>query len=116
MFSLQITTTPVFIMDETGNISTAREGSLVYDNQSSFNFIEKDGLYAYSEFFEEGWSEKYYNDEDTHDPYDGLKLTMHSDEWCTTLSELIETIPSHPYYQILDLIEEYEVDKGIAPL
>ena len=142
MFAISFTTTPVFIMDKEGNISNAREGSLTYDRsedgsglenihyQSLFgnalNFIEKDGFYAYSEFFSEGdWPDKYYydhhdeetglpiidpNNEDAHLPgmYDGIRLIMVSGGWCEKLSDLIQTIPDHPFYEMIDVLEEAE--------
>ena len=101
-------------MDE-GNISDAREGALVYDDNSDdelkpssyeehigkvFNFIEREGLYAYSEFFVEGeWSSGYS---------EGIDLEMVSGGWCNSLPDLIQTLPYHPFHNMLDLIEEEE--------
>jgi hypothetical protein len=142
MFGISFTTTPVFIMDKEGNISNAREGSLVYQPEESedgnyirsgseifgnvLNFIERDGFYAYSEFFSEGdWPDKYFydehdeetglpiidpNNEDAHLPgmYNGIRLIMVSGGWCEKLSDLIQTIPDHPFYEMIDVLEEAE--------
>jgi hypothetical protein len=108
MFSFRITTTPVFVMHNEDDISIAREGCIVYEDHF-LNFIEKDGFYAYSEFFSEGdWPNKYYKDEEKDDELHGLKLKMVSGGWCRNFSDLIQTIPHHSFYEILDLLEEYE--------
>ena len=145
MFTIRMTTAPVFIMDmDNEDISNAREGVLMFEpfDQPTFpeenndpahtppqrlNFIEKDGFYAYSEFFSEGnWPDKYfYNliDEETGnpiiDPEDenshlpemysgGLKLNMVSGGWCRTLSDLVQSIPHHEFNEILDVLEQSE--------
>jgi hypothetical protein len=130
MFSLRFATTPVFVMYSNGDISSAREGYLLYTDEdgerSSLNFIEKEGFYAYSEFFLEGdWPDKYYynsydeetglpiidpKDEESHLPemYIGLKLKMLSGGWCENISSLLQTIPHHHFYEIFDLIEHSE--------
>lgn len=139
MLSLKFTTNPVFVMNSDDNISCAREGYVTYvrdtyedgkeGEEGEFivlNFIEKDGCYAYSEFFSEGnWPDKYYNDlfdeetglpiidpnnENSHLPgmYDGIKLIMISGGWCEKLSDLIQTIPDHPFYEKLDAVEQAE--------
>jgi len=131
MFSIHMSNTPVFIMDNAGdisnisNISNAREGSLVYDH-IVLNFIEKDGFYAYSEFFSDGdWPNKYYyksqdtenglpiidpEDEDGHLPamYSGIKLIMVRGGWHRTFSELAQIIPDHKFYEIIDVLERGE--------
>lgn len=127
-----MTTCPVFIMDMANeDISNAREGVLMFQpfdqhGHAGLNFIEKDGFYAYSEFFLEGdWPDKYFYkliDEETGDPiidpedenshlpemYSGLKLIMVSGGWCRTLSDLIQSIPHHEYNEILDVLEQSE--------
>jgi len=137
MFAISFTNTPVFIMDKEGNISNAREGAMIYDQSedasgleivlgNALSFIEKDGFYAYSEFFSEGdWPDKYFydnldeetglpiidpNNEDAHLPgmYSGIKLIMVSGGWCEKLSDLIQTIPDHPFYEMIEVLEQAE--------
>jgi hypothetical protein len=142
MLFFTITTNPVFVMNSDDDISCVREGYINYrcddngdngdDNDNDeekeivLNFIEKDGFYAYSEFFSEGdWPDKYYknglpnpNNNEAHLPamYSGIKLKMISGGWCEKLSDLIQTIPDHPFYKKIDIIEQFESDGHIDML
>ena len=117
-------------MDDKENISKAREGALVYSGKYTgageyplnLDFIEKEGLYAYAEFFLVGrWPDKYYyqsyyqseeqeDEEHPHLPamYRGIRLKMVSGGWCKSLSDLVQTIHHHPFYPKLDTLEEQE--------
>jgi hypothetical protein len=92
MFSVSICTTPIFIMDDTGEISGAKDCILKY-NGYNFHFIEKNGLYAYADFFEEGvWPEPDDEDEEKALYDHGIQLTMSTGGWNEKLSDLIQTI------------------------
>ena len=109
MFTVSMTSNNVFIMKEEEDIEQGFECALEYndsnDNSVAVNFIEKDGLYAYSEFFSEGdWSDKYYLDGDGEDDeeqmkvkrenaekYDGLKLKWVRGGWMS-MTDLISAI------------------------
>lgn len=130
-------------MNSDDDISCVREGYINYrcddndndnDEEKEFvlNFIEKDGFYAYSEFFSEGdWPDKYYNLDENFDEnglpinpneahlpamYSGIKLKMIRGGWCEKLSDLIQTIPDHPFYKKIDIIEQFESDGHIDML
>jgi hypothetical protein len=133
MFTLRFTTTPVYIIDniDEDSISSAREGCLIYNDGNSIfslNFIERDGVYAYTEFFEEGvWPDKYYNDEDSDeednddseenyelklsDMYQGIRLKMVEGEWYRNFSDLIKAIPDHKMMKMIDLVDKVDTDK-----
>jgi hypothetical protein len=60
MFSLRIKT-PIFIVSDNDQISEAIDCSLIY-NGRLFHFIEQNGLYAYSDFFEDKLFEEFPED------------------------------------------------------
>ena len=92
-------------MDDEENISNVREGTLIH-NYQNFEFVQKDGLYAYNEFFVEG---KWPDNLSASAMYRrSIKLKMVKGEWCESLSDLIRTLPWHPFYAMLDLIGEQE--------
>ena len=82
-----MSSTPVFIMDEDKTIFGANECSITY-NGKSLNFIERGGLYAYSEFFREGWDD----DQDDYEGLEGLRLKMKRGGWNASLSDLVQSI------------------------
>ena len=93
MFSVSFNSTPVFIMDNNGDISQAIDGQLIY-NGRSMRFLEQDGRYSYLEFFEEGlWPDEYYEDEEISSSYQGsMQLMMATGGWCDNISDLIQSI------------------------
>jgi hypothetical protein len=98
MFSVKIQTTPIFIMDDIGNVSQGIDVTLIY-NGCRLQFIEKDGFYAYNNFFKEGiWPDEYYNDSDNYNielssPYQGgIWLKMINGGWSENLTNLIQTL------------------------
>ena len=83
----------VFIMKDDGEIIKANECSLKYKG-GVINFVEKDGLCAYSEFFIEGtWSDEYYDDGEKADQYNGIRLKMLRGGWYSMI-ELIKVLNS----------------------
>lgn len=93
MFSLYLTCNKVFIMDEYGNVKEGSEGCLRY-NDRFLNFVEYEGLYAYSEFFREGdWPDEYYDDGEKVEQYHGIRLKMICGNWYT-MKNLIKVIGS----------------------
>jgi hypothetical protein len=95
----------VYIMDENGHIYRATNGLLTHRG-IHFHFIEKDGEYAYSEFFKEGiWPDIYYDDPDLIDLYyRHEKLKMVSGGWCKSISDLIQSIS----YRLHDSLHEID--------
>ena len=113
LFSITLDRDSVFIMDENENITKAISGCLHYKGKY-LNFIEKDGLYAYSEFFMEGeWPQKYFDDEYMYNElYDGIWLKMISGGWDASFSDLIQAI-RHP---IGDISEEDESEMIVVTM
>lgn len=92
MNTVYLTNEKVFIMKDDGEIIKANECSLDYKG-GAINFIERDGLYGYSEFFSEGdWPEEYYVGEKA-DEYDGLRLKMVQGGWYS-MNDLIKILNS----------------------
>jgi hypothetical protein len=93
MFSVKVTTTPVYIMDDNGDISKGIDCTLIY-NGHRIQFVEKNGLYAYAGFFENGnWPDEYYEDDGIGTPYfNGNWVKMISGGWNEKLSNLVQTI------------------------
>lgn len=94
MFSVSICTTGLFIMDDNGEISCANDCILKY-NGHDLHFIEKNGLYAYADFFEEGTWPTPDNEEKSKvlSLYEGdIQLKMSTGGWNKNLSDLIQTI------------------------
>jgi hypothetical protein len=97
--SIFIRTIPIFIMKDDGKdnkdnveIFQAIEANIMCNNKY-FDFIEKDGKYAYSEFFEEGtWPDEYYEDDELLEMYNGIRLKMISGGWCDSIVDLIHHI------------------------
>lgn len=108
MFSVIMVSAPVFIMDEE-KIFEAKECNLTY-NGKSLNFIEKDGLYAYSEFFREGWG-----NEDEEYEYEGLHLKMVGGGWNESLSNLVQSI-NHMADLYIEEKDEEEINSFINRL
>lgn len=101
MFEISIQVRPVFIMNGDGEICQAISGNLIYNN-NSFDFIEKDGLYAYSEFFTEGdWPEEYYENTELKNMYNGIKLKMTSGGWNESISDMFQSISHNSQIDIL---------------
>ena len=92
MNTVYLTKQDVFIMKDDGEIIKANECSLDYKG-GVINFIERDGLYGYSEFFSEGdWPEEYYDGEKA-DEYDGLRLKIVRGGWYS-MNDLIKILNS----------------------
>lgn len=99
MFSVSLFSNPVFIIDDNGDISQALDGQLIY-NGRSMRFLEQNGRYAYTEFFEEGlWPDEYYEDEELRAPYHNcMQLKMVTGGWCDNISDLIQSIAYMSYF------------------
>jgi hypothetical protein len=93
MFSVKVTTTPIYIMDDNGDISKGIDCTLVY-NGRRMQFIENNGVYAYAGFFEDGnWPDEYYENDELAAPYlDGNWVKMINGGWNENLSNLIQTM------------------------
>jgi hypothetical protein len=99
MFSLRIKTHPLFVMDDNGEISECTDFTLIY-NGRMLHFIEQNGLYAYSNFFEDiffedGFPENFYDENGNliDDRYNvGIFLTMFTGGWNENLPNLLQTI------------------------
>jgi len=98
MFFVSIITTQVFIMDEEKNIFEATECDLTYKG-NSLSFIERDGLYAYSEFFREGWSE--YDKENGEN--ESIRLQMIQGGWNESICNLVQSI---------DYVIDFEIEEN----
>jgi hypothetical protein len=105
--TVYLTNNDVFVMKDDGEILKANECSLKYKG-GVINFLERDGLYAYSEFFIEGtWPDEYYDDGEKVDEYNGIRLKMLRGDWYS-MNELINVLNS-------DLMRELR-DKNEIPL
>ena len=106
MNTVYLTNEDVFIMKDDGEILTVNECALEYKG-GILNFIERDGLYAYSEFFIEGWSDEYYDDGEKADEYKGLRLKMLRGGWYS-MNELIKVLNSDLMEELREEIPLYE--------
>ena len=118
-FIIGVILTPAFIMGDTFGdnednedkdfkIVKATQGYLKYKD-CEIDFIEKDGYYAYSDFFIEGnWPDKYYEDTELLSKYNGLRLKLVNGGWCNSLVNLIQSIYHIPN-QIINEEDEIEI-------
>lgn len=113
--SIEINATPnVFVMDDNGEICRASEGTLTVSINGGIrhiSLIEKDGQYAYSEFFEEGiWPDEYYENNALSSMYRGIRLKFIRGGWCHNLCDLIQTISHEIDFTITEEDEEYLIN------
>ncbi len=93
MNTVYLTKKDVFIMKDDSDIVKANECFLNYKG-GVINFIERDGLYGYSEFFSEGdWPDEYYDNGEKEDEYNGIRLKMVRGGWYS-MNDLIKTLNS----------------------
>jgi hypothetical protein len=109
---IEIAVTPnVFVMDDNGEICRASQATLAVRSavrdMHYISLIEKDGQYAYSEFFQEGiWPDEYYENEALSRMYRGIRLKIIRGGWCDNLCDLIQSISSEIDVMIEDEGEE----------